>query len=138
MPGVYIYIYVCIYAHVICIHTIKEGSVAAVEISTKFRTENRGVDEAWDALEQMHVEGKTTDKWTAATAVGHIGALVISRCDFFGADKVNGHNHSDKYIKHIEKREYIYKWMYNTSYNNTKWIIISDNNDDNIYIQYGI
>ena len=59
-----IYIYVCIYIyiHVICIHTTKEGSVAAVEISTKFRTENRGVDEAWDALEQMHVEGKTTDK----------------------------------------------------------------------------
>ena len=51
-----------IYIHVICIHTTKEGSVAAVEISTKFRTENRGVDEAWDALEQMHVEGKTTDK----------------------------------------------------------------------------
>lgn len=24
------------------------------------------------------------------------------------------------------------------SYNNTKWIIINDNNDDNIYIQYGI
>lgn len=53
-------------------------------------------------------------------------------------DNINGHNHSDKYIKHIEKREYIYKWMYNTSYNNTKWIIINDNNHDDIYIQYGI
>ena len=30
----------------------------------------RGVDEAWDALEQMHVEGKTTDKCCGALGTG--------------------------------------------------------------------
>lgn len=58
---------------------LEEGSEAVREVPTPLRQHVRatanileevmrrkGVDEAWDALEQMHVEGKTTDKYTVS------------------------------------------------------------------------
>ena len=36
-----------------------------------------GVDEAWDALEQMHAEGKTTDKQPARISVLNLTAHLL-------------------------------------------------------------